>query len=425
MDLFQLDDQARPWLNLLDSMESLDIKENLPIPQIAVFGDQSSGKSSLLESLSGIIFPKGSGLVTKCPTRISMSRCDKGSPWMAKLSFSDQVKDGDIDPSLSDVVHTPEELSRKLELAGDIVARSSSTSFSSAAINVLVQSPSTPNLTLIDLPGIIRTTTAGQDKAVIATVDALLDYYLRQTETVILAVIPANQDIATIDILERASKFDPSGSRTIGVLTKLDLVDKGAEHEILDVVMNVKKPLKLGYLVVKNRNQSQLNKSVSVEDGIRDEEEYFSSHDMWSNIEPKQKGIKSLCSKLTFVIVSRAHDRAPFLKWLLLDHMAKSEEKLSSLGNELPSSVEERRKILIRVISRFSQTLRQLSAGDYRDQLARNDTDLRIKYQVGEILQELKVELGNNVPDLDDEAYSKRLADTITSMRGRYARVKI
>ena len=101
-------------------------------------------------------------------------------------------------------------------------------------IQVSVQSSTTPNLSLIDLPGIIRTTIYGQEKRVIANVNDLLDSFMRQPETIILAVIPANQDIATIDVLERAYEYDPAGVRTIGVLTKPDLIDRGNHDDNSD-----------------------------------------------------------------------------------------------------------------------------------------------------------------------------------------------
>ena len=101
-------------------------------------------------------------------------------------------------------------------------------------IQVSVQSSTTPNLSLIDLPGIIRTTIYGQEKRVIANVNDLLDSFMRQPETIILAVIPANQDIATIDVLERAYEYDPAGVRTFGVLTKPDLIDRGNHDDNSD-----------------------------------------------------------------------------------------------------------------------------------------------------------------------------------------------
>jgi interferon-induced GTP-binding protein Mx1 len=88
-------------------------------------------------------------------------------------------------------------------------------------------SPHVPDLTIIDLPGIVRTTLEGQSRTVIAEVDSLLQKFLEQERTIILAVIPSNVDIATVDIIERASKADPRGHRTVGVLTKPDMIGAG------------------------------------------------------------------------------------------------------------------------------------------------------------------------------------------------------
>lgn len=215
-----------------------------------------------------------------------------------------------------------------------------------------VQSPSTPNLSLIDLPGIIRTTTYGQEKSVIANVNDLLDSFMRQPETVILAVIPANQDIATIDVLERAYEYDPNGLRTIGVLTKPDLIDRGAEDEVLKIVMNVRKPLKLGYVIVKNRSQADLKSDMSLLESQHKEDLYFTSHEVWSKIPANSRGIKPLCERLTSIIVSRAMDRGPFLKWYLVDKLTKIEKRIPELGTEMPDDEQGKKKLLIKIISR-------------------------------------------------------------------------
>lgn len=234
----------------------------------------------------------------------------------------------------------------------------------------------------------------------------------------ILAVIPANQDIATIDVLERANQFDPLGVRTIGVLTKPDLVDKGAEHEVLNIVQNVRKPLKLGYVMVKNRSQAELT-SKTLQDAIRSEEDYFADHDVWQQIAPTCRGVKPLAEKLSQIIVSRALDRAPFLKWHLLDKLNKIENRLGDLGVEIPVDEQEKRKVLIKTVSRYAQTLRQISVGDYRDQLAQSNFDLRIRYHVNELLTELRKSLSLNMPDLSSDAYAERLHNGISDMRGR------
>lgn len=155
---------------------------------------------------------------------ISMRCVSSDTAWSAFVS----LQRGFNVEQESKPIFSKEELSERLSLAAATVASRSESpnGFSREYIHVTVSSPQLPNLTVIDLPGIIRTTTSGQSRSVIREVDDLLEEYLKQPDTIILAVIPANQDISTIDILERASTFDPSGRRTIGVLTKPDLVDR-------------------------------------------------------------------------------------------------------------------------------------------------------------------------------------------------------
>ena len=220
--------------------------------QIAVVGDQSSGKSSVLEALTGFPYPRGVGLTTKCPTIVAMRRTEAASPWRAELRFS--TLDARQHPQEeAELFDDPEDLTQRLseihcglELGGQ---RPSSSSKCRVAVRVFA--PGVPDLTLVDLPGIVRTTTAGQSNRVIREVDEMIQEHIRLERTVILAVIPANQDIATVDVLERAHKMDPDGVRTIGVLTKADLVSPGAEEETMAVLRNVKKPLRLGYVIVK------------------------------------------------------------------------------------------------------------------------------------------------------------------------------
>jgi ABC-type uncharacterized transport system fused permease/ATPase subunit len=79
------DDKVRPMLDLVDKLRHIGIEKDLPIPQVAVMGDQSSGKSSVLEAMCGIPFPRGTGLVTRCATQIIMKRALLGTEWSAKV----------------------------------------------------------------------------------------------------------------------------------------------------------------------------------------------------------------------------------------------------------------------------------------------------------------------------------------------------
>ncbi len=224
------------------------------MPQICVMGDQSSGKSSVLEALSGIPFPRGSGLVTRCPIRMVMKRARHNEPWSAVVSTTTNTS-----PTVArDIPELNALMDRKMQ---DLCGGAGN--FSTESVVVELTSPDACDLTVVDLPGIIRTVTAGQSISSIEQVNRLIKNYLLDKRTIILAVIPANQDIATVDILERAQSVDPTGQRTIGVLTKVDLVGPGNEEEVLAVVNNIRKPLNLGYIMVKNRSQKEIIESIS------------------------------------------------------------------------------------------------------------------------------------------------------------------
>lgn len=411
--------KARPWLQFLDELQALGISDRqLPVPQIAVFGDQSSGKSSLLESISGIPFPKGTGLVTRCPTKISMSQSAEGEQWTASIKLPENV-DQRKAAMLSKEVHSPDELTELLNEAGKLVTTYNNNGFSSDCIHVTVRSPSTPDLSLIDLPGIIRTTTAGQNKSVINDVDQLLYSYMSQRETIILAVIPCNQDIATIDILERAHRYDPEGERTLGVLTKPDLIDRGAEDEVLAIIRNIRKPLKLGYIMVKNRSQADLRSSVSLGSALDNEEMYFANHEIWNTLDRSLRGTKSLSEKLTNLIVNRAMTTGPFVKYQLIAKQKEIQAELPTFGTDIPSDNESRRKVLVKIITQFTQTLRQIATGDYRDSLPRYDPDFRLKYTMYETLVSLEQQIKGNIPDLSGDDYKEKLIVAIDNLRGR------
>ena len=132
--------------------------------------------------------------------------------------------------------------------------------FPDDVFRIEVCGPEKSHLSVIDVPGIFRTTEEGitteEDKLLVKN---MVRRYIENPRTIILAVVAANVDIATTEILDMAAEVDPSGQRTLGILTKPDLVDKGAEQDIIDLVRGRKKKLKLGYCVVRNRGKQERN----------------------------------------------------------------------------------------------------------------------------------------------------------------------
>jgi len=350
---------VRPLIDFIDTLRDLGIEKDVPIPQIAVMGDQSSGKSSVLEALSGIPFPRGAGLVTRCATQIRMG---KGPSWSASASVRKHNKQPNDAESVVRRADTPEALGGIIEeltkeLCGD-------STFSKDVIEISLKSPDAPDLTVIDLPGIVRTTTTGQDEGVVDDVNALLETYLQPTRTIILAVIPCNVDVATVDILERAAKVDPEGIRTVGVLTKPDLVDKGGESEVLEVLLNKRKKLTLGFCMVKNRSQDKLLQKQSLEEAKAAEAKYFETHEVFKQAPAALLGVSNLTSKLTDLLVGHIKRVLPDLLADISKALVTTSRELKKCGDPPPVNAGDQRIEAGRVIHEIVRLLsRSVASG--------------------------------------------------------------
>lgn len=335
-------------------------------------GDQSSGKSSVLEALSGIPFPRGAGLVTRCPIRMVMRKTRPDEAWSAVVSTTREPG----------VTHNARDIAQLSTLINRCMQElcSSAENFSTENVVVELVSPDACDLTVVDLPGIIRTVTAGQDVKCIADVNRLIKSYLQDERTIILAVIPANQDIATIDILERAQSVDPSGERTIGVITKSDLVGAGAEDEVVEIVNNRKKPLELGYTMLKNRSQKEVKDGVSSAKAKESEQYFFNTHPVFRSLNPELYGVDQLSKKLTALLVSK-------IKGLLAPMRKSVERKLNEIRANLralpmtitpPKTSADRQKALVAVTQQYLRYLMDCIRGEYWDRVLIRHPELRM-----------------------------------------------
>jgi interferon-induced GTP-binding protein Mx len=317
----------------------------------AVFGDHQA-KSSLLEAISGVPFPRGVGLITRCATELRMRF---GDVWTATahttLSGADTAQALD---SPTDVAACIEQLTQ--ELCG-------SKTFSSERIIIELQSPDAPDLTLIDLPGIARTITEGQSADVIQQVDDLLEFYMKQQRTILLAVVPLTQDIATVEVLERCSKHDPEGTRTIGVLTKPDLINPGAEQEAVQVLLNKIKPLKLGYIMVKNRSQRDINDGQTIAQAAAAEAHYFSTAEAFCHLDPNLFGSKQLAAVLTTILVSRIKVFLPIMREEINKQLITTHEALAALGQCIADSLPDKLRCMSALTGGFTTAFSDRSRG--------------------------------------------------------------
>uniref|UniRef100_A0A673G3R5 Interferon-induced GTP-binding protein Mx3-like n=1 Tax=Sinocyclocheilus rhinocerous TaxID=307959 RepID=A0A673G3R5_9TELE len=318
-----LEENIRPYIDLIDTLRSVGIHKDLALPTIVVIGDQSSGKSSVLEALSGVALPRGSGIVTRCPLELRLKKVT-GVNWKALIMCM---------------------LTAQNELAGKGVG------ISDEVITLEVMSPDVCDLTLIDLPGIARVPLKGQPEDIGEQIKSLIFKFIEKQETINLVVVPCNTDIATTEALKMAQEVDPEGKRTVAILTKPDLIDKGTEKSILKIVHNEVIDLRKGCIMVKCRGQQQINDDIPLEEAAQMERDFFQNHDYFRCLLKKDKAtIKCLAIKLTQELV---------------DHIkVKILATLKECDGGPPQDPKGAKQFLTQTLKRFNDQINSLSSGE-------------------------------------------------------------
>ncbi|XP_034551422.1 interferon-induced GTP-binding protein Mx-like [Notolabrus celidotus] len=350
----QYEEKVRPCIDLIDSLRSLGVEKDLALPAIAVIGDQSSGKSSVLEALSGVALPRGSGIVTRCPLELKMKKIPEGEQWHGEISYRD----------FKEKIEGPADVEEKIREAQNQIA-GVGVGISEHLISLEIASPDVPDLTLIDLPGITRVAVKGQPENIGEQIKRLIQKFINKQETISLVVVPCNVDIATTEALKMAQEVDCDGERTLGILTKPDLVDKGTEQTVLDIVHNEVIHLKKGYMIVRCRGQKDITDKVSLTEAIEKEKEFFQEHLHFQILfDEGHATVPKLAEKLTLELVHHIQRSLPQLEMQIEKKLRKTQAELDRYGNGPPSDVNERLSFLIDIVTAFSQDAISLTTGE-------------------------------------------------------------
>nr|AER25334.1 MxA [Dicentrarchus labrax] len=350
----QYEEKVRPCIDLIDSLRSLGVEKDLALPAIAVIGDQSSGKSSVLEALSGVALPRGSGIVTRCPLELKMKRKKEGEEWYGKISYQD----------FEEEIEDPADVEKKIREAQDEMA-GVGVGISDDLISLEIASPDVPDLTLIDLPGIARVAVKGQPENIGDQIKRLIQKFITKQETISLVVVPCNVDIATTEALNMAQRVDPDGERTLGILTKPDLVDKGTEETVVDIVHNEVIHLKKGYTIVKCRGQKEITEKVSLTEAIEREKAFFNDHVFFHTLyNDGHATVPKLAEKLTLELVHHIEKSLPRLEEQIGEKLQQTRAELERYGNGPPSDAAERLIFLIDKVTAFTQDAISLTKGE-------------------------------------------------------------
>ncbi|XP_071349759.1 interferon-induced GTP-binding protein Mx [Trachinotus anak] len=350
----QYEEKVRPCIDLIDSLRSLGVEKDLALPAIAVIGDQSSGKSSVLEALSGVALPRGSGIVTRCPLELKMKRKKEGEEWYGKISYQEHEEE----------IDDPADVEKKIREAQDEMA-GVGVGISDDLISLEIASPDVPDLTLIDLPGIARVAVKGQPENIGDQIKRLIQKFITKQETISLVVVPCNVDIATTEALKMAQEVDPDGERTLGILTKPDLVDKGTEETVVDIVHNEVIHLKKGYMIVRCRGQKEITEKVSLTDAMEREKAFFTAHLHFHTLyNDGQATVPKLAEKLTLELVHHIEKSLPRLEEQIEEKLAQTQAELDRYGTGPPTDAAERLIFLIDKVTAFIQDAISLSTGE-------------------------------------------------------------
>ena len=228
-----------------------------------------------------------------------------------------------------------------------------------------VYSQTCPDLTLVDLPGVTRVPVGDQPKNIEEITKNMARRYAEDPLTIILCVIAANSDIATSDGLMLAKEIDTTGSRTIGVLTKLDIMDAGTDAR--KVLLNEEIALKLGYVGVKNRSKQDLLNKLSMAETVKKEKEFFKSHPSYKNLPPGHLGTDVLINKLTKIYFKIIRENLPRIIKAINDRVKTAEEELQSLGQPMPTDDAGKMSLLWNMINEYCDIFRNVLQGKYNN----------------------------------------------------------
>ncbi|KAK1544173.1 interferon-induced GTP-binding protein Mx1 [Colletotrichum paranaense] len=361
---------ARVWLRddacmrTIDKLCNLGVADLIPLPQVVVVGDPSSGKSSVLECMTGLAFPRGPELCTRYATQITCRRDayesvqisiipsqDSNEDRMEGLKkFGFSVKKNDL--ALADVFMKANEA---MELRGVNDGDASKLPiFAEDILKIEINSPDQYHLTVIDVPGILRTPTKGlTTNNDIAIVRNIVNRYIKDQRTIILAVIPCNVDASTQEALTLAKEVDPEGLRTIGVLTKPDLATERVTQQIVcELIEGKRHPLRLGYCVVKNRSEDE---GASTKTDRNSSEKAFFSARPWNRIKSTFRvGVSGLGTRMRDLLGDLLKKDHKNIEANIHRRLNNTETLLSRLGPSR-SRADAQRRYLANIASGFQE----------------------------------------------------------------------
>ncbi|XP_021822752.1 dynamin-related protein 4C-like isoform X2 [Prunus avium] len=331
-------DKIRPMLDAIDKLRILMVmEEGIQLPTIVVVGDQSSGKSSVLESLAGISLPRGQGICTRVPLVMRLQHHSDPQPELS-LEYNGRVEHTDEDKVSEDIVN-----------ATNLIAGHKK-GISDTPLTLLVKKNGVPDLTMVDLPGITRVPVHGQPENIYDQIKDMIMKYIKPDESIILNVLSASNDFSTCESISMSRSVDKTGERTLAVVTKVDMAPEG----LLEKVTADDVDIGLGYVCVRNRIRDE-----TYEEARAIADQLFKTHPLLSKIDKSMVGIQVLADKLVQIQAASIARNLPVIEEKINDKLNSYLSELNKLPKTL-STVTEAMTAFTQIIGASKESLKKI-----------------------------------------------------------------
>ncbi|KAF8991459.1 P-loop containing nucleoside triphosphate hydrolase protein [Cyathus striatus] len=423
----QLSSDRRRMLDLVNKLHNTGVQVDIDLPQIAVIGSQSAGKSSLIESISGITLPRAAGTCTRCPTECRLARTE--GQWKCIISLrrltdaSGQTLGQALIEQFGSIIYDKKDVEERIRRAQRAILNPSKpakqflesddedsdyeVSFSMNCVSLQITGPDVADLSFCDLPGLIASVSRGGNSSDIKLVESLVTQYIKKPSCIILLTVACETDFENQGAHALAKQYDPEGKRTIGVLTKPDRIPVGEESRWLPFIRNEKDSLDNGWYCVKQPGSNEIKKGITWAEARAQENEFFSMTAPWSELEAIHKKYLrtiNLVDRLSAILSDLILKRLPEIQEELAKSIFKTREALSQLPRE-PS--KDPMNDIATLLHEFTTDLtRHIEGIPIKDGLLQSIRPFQLKF---------KRSIGKTAPQF--QPYEKRRARTVPKMK--------
>ncbi|KAG0310873.1 hypothetical protein BGZ97_012258 [Linnemannia gamsii] len=357
--MFSGDSEYQAVIDNINRVQNHGLKHKLSIPQMVIIGDQSSGKSSVLEAITKLSFPRDKDMCTRFAIQVNLRR----NPALEEDVLSARIEGEKDFNNKFKVVKSTTSFEGVVEQAVKVLCKDRNIDISDKVLELTLSGPTQSPLTIIDLPGFIITVSDKQPKDLPNIISAINMDYIEDPRTIILAIVQATVDLNTTRALSEAGKVDPDGVRTIPIVTKPDYIQNGLHPDWIEILLNRKKTMKHGYLVMRNTGFDQM--SLTWDEARLEEEKFFESS-LWNPVGSDRMGRVAVKKFLSNVLYEHISRELPVLKREVDAALDNFRRDLSEMGTPIASTDEAREMLIQATIDLQPEVNSFLSAGyDY------------------------------------------------------------